>query len=526
MGDPAVCSTAETSGLESRDCWFQSLISQSSQHPSSVSGIGSNKDDKSSQPTGLPKLTNCRAMSSDSESDDISKSLSFLLAQQLGQQQQQQPQNLHGGGVHSAKQSNMGLFAGSSYYNAALTDILEIGYDNNGSRRVISMPNPLGNLSFEIPINPPVHPEHSAMIGMSQPCEQVSAAIRCPIDDVDKFFVLQNSPADTVAGVQQASSALGITEPANKYTAAKKRKTKRQHSACSGSAGPSCRSSPGICCTDRNAMEFPPPLPFMPPSFASQQSVRQAPAHALDGNNQKDANNMNGADALNTSPPTKRPIIDFASNNSSRIGTPLLLDSAATMPGTPSTPSASSMSSLLSHRVDRQMAASGARPLLFVRPRSKEGPARRRKRRCVSANNAPESEPAAGLHEPDTPTGIGGSDVAANGEQHTLQWQRISEQRRRDAMRENFDLLKRMLPQAYMDSDDGRELARPVLLARFLRWVDDTLIEMEALKTEVAQLRSQVHLLNTEAKPTSNDIWKSSQQQSTSSVMPYYSVSF
>ncbi|OMJ13817.1 hypothetical protein AYI70_g8279 [Smittium culicis] len=52
--------------------------------------------------------------------------------------------------------------------------------------------------------------------------------------------------------------------------------------------------------------------------------------------------------------------------------------------------------------------------------------------------------------------------IMANG---TL-WQRISEQRRRDAMRENFDILKRMLPEQYSISDDGRDLARPVLLAR------------------------------------------------------------
>ncbi|KAJ2890779.1 hypothetical protein GGI21_006057, partial [Coemansia aciculifera] len=102
---------------------------------------------------------------------------------------------------------------------------------------------------------------------------------------------------------------------------------------------------------------------------------------------------------------------------------------------------------------------------------------RRRKRRCVSSGDAIIAA-AAKLEE--------GGVVE---EEHSLQWQRISEQRRRDAMRENFDLLKRMLPQAYMASDDGRELARPVLLARFLRWVDDTLIEMEALKDEVARLR-------------------------------------
>ncbi|PVU92284.1 hypothetical protein BB561_003939 [Smittium simulii] len=67
---------------------------------------------------------------------------------------------------------------------------------------------------------------------------------------------------------------------------------------------------------------------------------------------------------------------------------------------------------------------------------------------------------------------------------------KISEQRRRDAMRENFELLKRMLPVEYMTSDDGRELARPVLLARFLRWVDDTLIELEIVKSENQKLKS------------------------------------
>ncbi|OMJ25112.1 hypothetical protein AYI69_g4402 [Smittium culicis] len=57
--------------------------------------------------------------------------------------------------------------------------------------------------------------------------------------------------------------------------------------------------------------------------------------------------------------------------------------------------------------------------------------------------------------------------IMANG---TL-WQRISEQRRRDAMRENFDILKRMLPEQYSISDDGRDLARPVLLARCKKFI-------------------------------------------------------
>ncbi|KAJ1935125.1 hypothetical protein FBU59_005483 [Linderina macrospora] len=149
------------------------------------------------------------------------------------------------------------------------------------------------------------------------------------------------------------------------------------------------------------------------------------------------------------------------------------------------------MPGLIPHRVDRQLAAA-ARPLLFVRPRIKDDQPRRRKRRCLSTNpgstsvGTPVDTPADIMSAVPLPVLSLGEDGQTN-----LQWQRISEQRRRDAMRENFDLLKRMLPQEYMTSDDGRELARPVLLARFLRWVDDTLIEMENLKSEVAQLKMQ-----------------------------------
>ncbi|KAJ2547945.1 hypothetical protein EV175_005025 [Coemansia sp. RSA 1933] len=539
LGDPSARAAAEVpSGLQSRDSWLQSLMSQPLQHPngSNVSGIESNKSDDGTRPTCMPKLTDSRAISSDSESDDVSKSLSYFLAQHIKQQQQQlgqqqqQPQNLCGGGVHNAKQnSNIGLFAAATpYYNSALTDMLEIGYDGNGSRRVISMPNPLGNLSFEIPINPPVHPDHSAAIEMSQPCNIMPSS--CSFDDIDKFLAL---PGSSAGGMR--ASALGITEPTDKNGAAKKkRRTKRPKLAGSGS----CQSSPDVGGTDQMP-SFPPPLPFMPASVTSQKNVFQTPALPLDKRHQDKATTGNAdtagiASAAAASPATKKMIIDYASNNSSGISTPLMLGSA-TEPGTPLTPTAASMSALLSYRVDRQMAAWGTRPLLFVRPQAKDGPARRRKRRCVSANNAPEQDPVhSSAHDLGTPAAEICMDMLLNDEQHTLQRQRISEQRRRDAMRDNFDLLKRMLPQEYMDSDDGRELARPVLLARFLRWVDDTLIEMESLKAEVAQLRSQVHLLGTdpkaaaeaEAEAPTNSVWQSTQQPQASSVMSYYPVSF
>ncbi|KAJ1731318.1 hypothetical protein LPJ72_004000 [Coemansia sp. Benny D160-2] len=582
-------SLSSSSGLESRSYWFQTLMAQ--QHPKQptpISGIESNESNNGTHASSvMNKLPSGRAMVPAGEPDDISKSLSFLWAQQLGQQQQQQqplpPHALHGGGgAHAIKQSgsnSVGLFAGppACYNAAALTDMLEIGYDTNGSRRVISMPNPLGNLSFEIPINPPVHPDHSSVIGITQPpyslmvqqqqpplppptsssSSSLSLAGCCSLDDVDKFLALQNPSANGTAGgvcmqtttpplppPSSAASALGIgAGHAEKRVAAKRRKTRRQRSATpAGTASRSGKSSPDITgCADR-ALDLPPPLPYYFPASAAQHSQSgcasgstAAAAAAAAGNSQK------GADGGDTA-------TSAANSNSSRMGTPLLLGSATT-PGTPSTPSGSSaaMSTLLPpHRVDRQMAASGARPLLFVRPQPKEAAAaRRRKRRCVSAKcvsstaSAPASDsfcesgpplplltPGAAARDDDAM-----SSFSSNFEQNTLQWQRISEQRRRDAMRENFDLLKRMLPQSYMDSDDGRELARPVLLARFLRWVDDTLIEMEGLKTEVAQLRSQMHLFTTAASnsaaatSSSSTIWQSSttqQPSASSSVLAYY----
>ncbi|KAJ1674178.1 hypothetical protein EV182_003802, partial [Spiromyces aspiralis] len=159
----------------------------------------------------------------------------------------------------------------------------------------------------------------------------------------------------------------------------------------------------------------------------------------------------------------------------------------------PMSPTSPTSAKVTPHRVDRQLAIT-QRPLLFVRPKNKHETPRKRRRRCMSSDAAKTlNGGSSGIMADDgrgssNDSEAGAADNNNRENMSCLQWQRISEQRRRDAMRENFDLLKRMLPTEYMHSDDGRELARPVLLARFLRWVDDKLIEMETLRSELARL--------------------------------------
>ncbi|KAJ1670439.1 Cell division control protein 3, partial [Coemansia sp. RSA 25] len=197
----------------------------------------------------------------------------------------------------------------------------------------------------------------------------------------------------------------------------------------------------------------------------------------------------------------------------SAFATPSMQSALCATPSGMSTPTlTSAASALIPHRVDRQL-AEASRPLFFVRPRTSDDQPRRRKRRCVSSGASlshPTKSDSIDAMRGDAAAAVGDGAASGKGdpEEPNLQWQRISEQRRRDAMRENFDLLKRMLPQGYMASDDGRELARPVLLARFLRWVDDTLIEMESLKGEVAHLR----LAQSSAGAVA-ELWQQQQQQ-------------
>ncbi|KAJ2694531.1 hypothetical protein H4R19_005907, partial [Coemansia spiralis] len=364
------------------------------------------------------------AGSSDSDSDDISRSLSFFLSHQLG--------DTHHPGSESAAAvpfpnllaakglGNMDL-TGQANYGPAFTDMLEIGYDN-GSRRVISMPNPLGNLSFEIPIHPPMDPPPPMGMtgrtakGPAPPAASLLAASRAQQQQHQQQQQRQMS-SGPMLGAGSMAGLFGLCHPA------------------AAAVRPAMAVGPAVASGDGHSSSAEEPMSQqMSPKMARSQTAGRLGRHD-----------------------------SVKAEERSSASTPMLETGGPLG------------SSLLPHRVDRQL-AEGTRPLLFVRPSTKPVQSRRRKRRCISD------------HDELLP-GLLGSDGGMMGDPHGTQWQRISEQRRRDAMRENFDLLKRMLPQEYMSSDDGRELARPVLLSRFLRWVDDTLIEMENLKAEVARLR-------------------------------------
>ncbi|KAJ1753587.1 hypothetical protein LPJ79_000180 [Coemansia sp. RSA 1821] len=448
-------SQATSSSLESQAYstqfarnWMDSILGQSAA-PSLSTQISSNAEEPQAQ-CGI-KRSASTAMSSDSDSDNISKSL-FLLSQQLASGQQHGlgdtgtspfPSSIAGAKDFSAI---IGAQGSSGSYNPALTDMLEIGYDNGG-RRVISMPNPLGNLSFEIPINPPVQPQAA----MSAPFMQQGVMTKTLSAYHEGTTASQHTAAQRLSSGPATSTAafLGSTESMESllgiYT--------HPHTHASQPVSYSASTADEPQATDSSSPDQPMSQNLLPLHAASDKSK--------DRPSKRQYARKRGA-AQTAAPSPAGNAKDAAGVAGSSASTPLLGDMASSM-----------MSSLLPHRVDRQLAAAGARPLLFVRPSTKANQSRRRKRRCVSSIDAA------------TDTLLGQS---LDGESSN-QWQRISEQRRRDAMRENFDLLKRMLPQEYMDSDDGRELARPVLLSRFLRWVDDTLIEMENLKAEVARLR-------------------------------------
>ncbi|KAJ2359241.1 hypothetical protein GGF43_000263 [Coemansia sp. RSA 2618] len=424
--------------------WMQTLFTQTSNAHIPVS-----HDNSALQTSRGFKRTMSEAMPSENDSEDISKSLSLFLSQQLlpGQQQQQHmPDTGFGQFQHIPGTKELSTIIGApssgggGEYNLALTDILESGYDN-GARRVISMPNPLGNLSFEIPINPPVQPSMGMGYGF-MPSQCALANSRMPtLQQQQQQQQQRPAPPNGMFGPKSTGEGvLGIHSMSSAPALVKFDDV--------GKSGDETRATDSSSPEQPMSQQLSPLLGAMPAS--GEQSWRPPLPNPRLG--------------AHTTAPSPAVCTDDTPSllGISCSSTPLLGSSSA------------SISALLPHRVDRQLAAAGARPLLFVRPNAK-GSQARRKRRCVSTDTIVKQEKVEHV------------DAAADASNN--QWQRISEQRRRDAMRENFDLLKRMLPQAYMDSDDGRELARPVLLARFLRWVDDTLIEMENLKVEVAHLR-------------------------------------
>ncbi|KAJ2803948.1 hypothetical protein H4R21_001836 [Coemansia helicoidea] len=458
--------TAECTGQLSRD-WVQSIIAQAVLTSSAPGAEGM----VVGAPSGAASQDSGPAASSDSDSDDISRSLSLFLSHQLAEAPHPPPDQtaMPFPALMAKGLPSMDLSAHAGL-GAAFTDMLDIGYDH-GSRRVISMPNPLGNLSFEIPINPPM-----------------------------------DAPAMSMPGhMCKEPSALGVAPVAASLLAAS-RASQRQVSSgallgAGGMAGLFALCPPAVA---RAAMPLAPAL-----AYADGQAGRRA---AEESSSPEEPMSQQMSPKLRRGQTVERlcrregargeapsPAGGMAPGAHSSASTPLLETAGGPL-----------ASSLLPHRVDRQL-AEGTRPLLFVRPSTKPVQSRRRKRRCISTND----ELLPGLLGPGGGGGGGGGSggISSNGnggmldDPHSTQWQRISEQRRRDAMRENFDLLKRMLPQEYMSSDDGRELARPVLLSRFLRWVDDTLIEMENLKSEVARLRLLLPGANMAAAAAAAGYW-------------------
>ncbi|KAJ2389639.1 hypothetical protein GGI05_003442 [Coemansia sp. RSA 2603] len=404
---------------------------------------------------------NITAASSDSESDEFNKSLSYLITKHLNNQN-----------------------SGESGNNSGLNSIFNMGYD--GCRRIISMPNPLDNLSLDIPINPPTqlvprvdmfddgqgsagklnmyespHPGNVFSVGALPSRSSTS-------ESLDSIFGL-NHHAPMCVTPNQAHHAVtaAIVNPlyAPKPT------------------GPNGRITLGISMAPHGELV----TPTAQPQKITKRSISMVSSEQRPRRGRPALGSKRSASAgkyLKPIQPTDQQPLALLTG-SSAAGSQF--DDASALPGT--------VSSLpIPHRVDRQLAAV-ARPLLFVRPTDINDKPRRRKRRCVSKDTSLLADPTATPVSSDEALAVTltetDKDAAEN--HNSVQWQRISEQRRRDAMRESFDLLKRMLPQSYMTSDDGRELARPVLLARFLRWVDDTLIEMEGLKAEVARLKIGTH---------------------------------
>ncbi|KAJ1721209.1 hypothetical protein LPJ53_004230 [Coemansia erecta] len=395
--------------------------------------------------------------SSDSDSDEFNKSLSYLLTKHLSDQS-----------------------SGSSDHNSGLNSIFSMSYD--GSRQIISMPSPLDNLSLDIPINPPT--QFVSRVGMldgSQESAGKQAMYESPHPaNVFNVGALPTRPTTS----ESLSSIFGLSHHVPMCVT-----PNQAHQAPTAPisnplyaprpTGANSRTALGISVATHSGLA----TPTAQLEKAAKRSISMlSPEHKPRRGRPSLGSKRSASTGKYLKPikPTDQQHPNLL--QASSVSDPLLEDTTAL---------ADSTSSIaIPHRVDRQLAAA-ARPLLFVRPTDINDKPRRRKRRCVSKDTALATDPAATPASSDEAlaTTLAETDKDAAENHNSVQWQRISEQRRRDAMRESFDLLKRMLPQSYMTSDDGRELARPVLLARFLRWVDDTLIEMEGLKVEVSRLR-------------------------------------
>ncbi|KAJ2506198.1 hypothetical protein IWW47_001700 [Coemansia sp. RSA 2052] len=545
--------------------WMQAFMAQSSAlyHPTAVNSYAlahhQNHNDGGSPHVcrNVQASGELQTQSSDSDSDDISKSLSYLLNQHINQSGAAVSSQYHGRQPSSGFLMPHGNNVG---YSTALSSMLEMGYD--GGRRVISMPNPLDSLALDLPIHPPpppsLPPQHeqpvlgimtshlmsakdAAAMGYNVPSSSVSVAVGTPqYSFLGGTGVMQPQPhTPSAAGLANR----GIVQPGSSECMS--HFLGFSHSGAAFATTPSTSAHQPQSIRGISGIAPLPPLPSM--GIAANKSAlgittnkRSAPTSAARSTKRSasGSSEQKSTRARRSRPPLAEAEAALAGSAlleaklklrggtprdstfqspytaaHSAFATPSMQSALCATPSGMSTPTlTSAASALIPHRVDRQL-AEASRPLFFVRPRTSDDQPRRRKRRCVSSGASlshPTKSDSIDAMRGDAAAAVGDGAASGKGdpEEPNLQWQRISEQRRRDAMRENFDLLKRMLPQGYMASDDGRELARPVLLARFLRWVDDTLIEMESLKGEVAHLR----LAQSSAGAVA-ELWQQQQQQ-------------
>ncbi|KAJ1930053.1 hypothetical protein IWQ60_000661 [Tieghemiomyces parasiticus] len=76
-------------------------------------------------------------------------------------------------------------------------------------------------------------------------------------------------------------------------------------------------------------------------------------------------------------------------------------------------------------------------------------------------------------------------DSGAAGDDHSVLRNlkhKVAEQKRRDAMKEAFERLKRIVPPGILETEDGRELARPIILSRAVDYMEQLIQEVSTLR--------------------------------------------
>ncbi|KAJ2815665.1 hypothetical protein GGI24_005974, partial [Coemansia furcata] len=415
--------------------WMQAFMAQSGAlyqpAPANNYALAHPTADGSPRAGNVQTAGEFQTQSSDSDSDDISKSLSYLLNQHINQSGSTSAVSSQ---YHSRQQSGLMLphsAGGSINYGSALSSMLEMGYD--GGRRVISMPNPLDSLSLDLPIHPPhslppqsvvqpmlgLVPGHlmggknpaamsyasatpvgtstpqfnffSGNSGLHLPPTAGRAMTRPGGECMSSFLELGHSgmtfatptsfnpnqpPIRSNIAVPPSSidhdaskSALGITtgKHGTSTAAAVTRGTKR-------SVSDSVETPKGASMRSRRGR---PPVAKNTVVATTRASVAGSKHPTLVESKLefKPKGGVVSHDPVFQSP---------HSTVHSAFATPSMHSVLGTPSGMSTPTLVSAVSSLIPHRVDRQL-AEASRPLFFVRPRTSEEQPRRRKRRCVSS---------------------------------------------------------------------------------------------------------------------------------------------